>query len=106
MTDNIKLPPLPEGYDKYDPPLLYDGQMFNERQMQDYAREAVRLNAGGPPEGYALISVEALRAWGKLDELRECCRYLKHATPQPAHVDDEALRDAAMANERTRRCVG
>src|SRR5690606_36845181 len=26
---------------KYDPPLLYEGQMFNDRQMQDYARANV-----------------------------------------------------------------
>jgi len=68
-VDSIKLPPLPEGYEKHDPPL------FDERQMQDYAREAVRLNAGRPPEGYVLISEEVLRVWGKLDEVRECCRY-------------------------------
>jgi len=80
--------------------------LATERDQLAAALEAGRRNAGVlvPPEGYALVSVEALRAWGKLDEVRECCRYLKHATPQPAHVDDEALRDAAMANERTRRC--
>jgi len=45
------------------------------------ALEAARRNAGVlvPPEGYALVSVGVLRAWGKLDEVRECCRYLKHA---------------------------
>lgn len=66
------------------------------------ALEAVRRNAGVlvPPEGYALVSVEMLRIWGKLDEVRECCRYLKHATPQPAHVDDEALIDAAIDQSR------
>ena len=38
MTTNIKLLPLPEGYDKYNPPRLYDGQMFHEGQMRAYAR--------------------------------------------------------------------
>ena len=38
MTNNIKLLPLPEGYDKYSPPRLYDGQMFHEGQMRAYAR--------------------------------------------------------------------
>jgi len=56
-----------------------------ERDQLAAALEAARRNAGmlAPPEGYALISVEVLRAWGKLDELRECCRYPKHATSQP-----------------------
>ena len=38
MTNNIKLLPLPEGYDKYSLPRLYDGQMFHEGQMRSYAR--------------------------------------------------------------------
>jgi len=72
-------------------------ELLAERDQLAAALEAVRRNAGVlvPPEGYALVSVEMLRIWGKLDEVRECCRYLKHATPQPAHVDDEALRAAA-----------
>ena len=27
------------------------------------------------PEGYALVSIDALRAWGRLDEVRDACRY-------------------------------
>ena len=27
------------------------------------------------PDGYALIGIDALRAWGKLDEVRDACRY-------------------------------
>ena len=38
MTTKIELLPLPEGYDKYSPPRLYDGQMFHEGQMRAYAR--------------------------------------------------------------------
>lgn len=38
MTAEIELLPLPEGYDKYSPPQLYDGQMFHEGQMRAYAR--------------------------------------------------------------------
>lgn len=38
MTAEIELLPLPEGYDKYNPPRLYDGQMFHEGQMRAYAR--------------------------------------------------------------------
>lgn len=34
MTAEIELLPLPEGYDKYSPPRLYDGQMFHEGQMR------------------------------------------------------------------------
>lgn len=41
MPNKIKLLPLPEGYDKYSPPRLYDGQVFLEEQMRDYARENV-----------------------------------------------------------------
>jgi hypothetical protein len=38
MTTEIELLPLPDGYDKYNPPRLYDGQMFHEGQMRAYAR--------------------------------------------------------------------
>lgn len=64
-------------------------QFYANTQRLAAALEAARRNAGmlAPPEGYALISVEVLRAWGKLDELRECCQYPKHATSQPAAVD-------------------
>ncbi len=38
MTTKIELLPLPEGYDKYSPPRLYDGRVFHEGQMRAYAR--------------------------------------------------------------------
>lgn len=43
------------------------------------------LSAAQPvaPDGYALISVDALRAWGKLDEVTAACKY-PIAAPQPS----------------------
>lgn len=42
--------------------------------------------AADPPEGYALISIKALEAWGKLDEVRELCRY--PITPKEKRQDE------------------
>src|SRR5690606_30316415 len=64
MTTETDLLPLPEGYDKYDPPLLYEGQMFNERQMQGYARANV-----AHATATLQAEVEALRA--EVERLRE-----------------------------------
>ena len=58
MNDNdIKLLPLPEGYDKYSHPRLYDGQMFHEGQMRAYARANI-ARAIAPLQA----EIEALRA--------------------------------------------
>lgn len=48
-------------------------QAITEAEVND-----VRRNAGVPvpPEGYALVSVEALRAWGKLDGLRDSALWI------------------------------
>ncbi len=51
-----------------------------------------------PPEGYVLISEEVLRVWGKLDEVRECCRYPKHATPRSAAPTTD-YQEPAMTTE-------
>lgn len=47
------------------------------------------LSAAQPvaPDGYALISVDALRAWGKLDEVTAACKY-PIAAPQPSQGID------------------
>jgi hypothetical protein len=47
MTDNIKLPPFPEG-------------MCLREDIEDYALEAVRLNAQAVPEGMVLVNRGAL----------------------------------------------
>lgn len=41
-----------------------------------------------PPEGYALISVDALKAWGKYDEVKAACCYPNAA---PAQVEPEPV---------------
>lgn len=51
-----------------------------------------------PPEGYVLISEEVLRVWGKLDEVRECCRYPKHTTPRSATPTTD-YQEPAMTTE-------
>ena len=38
----------------------------------DHIPDATKMFA---PEGYALISIEALKAWGKYDEVRSACRF-------------------------------
>jgi hypothetical protein len=38
----------------------------------DHIPDATKMVA---PEGYALISIEALKAWGKYDEVRSACRF-------------------------------
>ena len=40
------------------------------------------------PEGYALISIDTLRAWGKYDEVQEACHYPIDNTPKPALKTD------------------
>lgn len=47
MTDNIKLPPYPEG-------------LCLREDIEDYAREAVRLNAQAVPDG---IPLNIIRKW-------------------------------------------
>ena len=55
--------------------ITHDEGCWYARMRALRGEEAVRLNTGRPPEGYVLISEEVLRVWGKLDEVRECCRY-------------------------------
>ena len=57
MTAEAELLPLPEGYDKYNPPHLYEGKMFHEGQMRAYAR-ANTARAIAPLQA----EIEALRA--------------------------------------------
>ena len=52
-----ELLPLPEGYDKHNPPRLYEGKMFHEGQMRAYAR-ANTARAIAPLQA----KIEALRA--------------------------------------------
>lgn len=63
MTTEIELLPLPEGYDKYSPPRLYDGKIFHEGQMRAYARANIaRAIAPLQAENEALrAEVERLR---------------------------------------------
>lgn len=76
MTDReIELLPLPEGYDKYSPPRLYDGQMFHEGQMRAYAR-ANSARAIAPLQA----EIEALRRQIERDEglLRQALKALEY----------------------------
>ena len=49
------------------------------------------------PDGYALVSVDALRAWGKLDEVKSACVYpaalAQQAPPLAASAEDMAVYD-------------
>lgn len=47
------------------------------------------MNDYKAPRGYALISEEALREWGKLEEVREMCVYpVRRLHKPPSHVDN------------------
>lgn len=83
MTAEVDLLPLPDGYDKYDPPLLYEGQMFNDRQMQDYARANVE-HAIAPLRA----EVEALRAGVERLHADRGSREQKTAHPAITHCDN------------------
>ena len=54
-----------------------------------YAHQALRaaieqaVGQGQVPEGYALIGIDALKAWGKYDLVREDCQYPTEPQPQP-----------------------
>ena len=81
MTNSIKLLPLPEGYDKYSPPRLYDGQMFHEGQMRAYARanaaaELRRLHAQAAQDEAllreALYALEYANDMTKPEDLQGC----------------------------------
>lgn len=50
---------------------------------QPVAQEAIA-------SGYVLISIDALRVWGKLDEVQDACKY-SLAAPQPSQGAEEAL---------------
>ena len=66
MTDNIKLPPL----DKWDHPEPRSFFWTQEeiRAIQDYAREAVRLNAQGVPDAIEKELLQAIQERDAADD--------------------------------------
>lgn len=106
MTDNIKLPPMPKphtppvfataantqsvkagyelgGYEKTPP-------LFDEHQLEAYAREAVRLNAQAVPDGWKLVPIEPT------DEM-EMAWDDAHGDGSPFHSMYSAMLSAAPA---------
>ncbi len=67
MTDNIKLPPMPETDREIKVRSAmgkeWGYRVFSAEQMQTYAREAVRLNAQAVPDGWVMVPVDALKRW-------------------------------------------
>lgn len=58
---------------------------------------ATTAPAPAVPDGYALISVQALQAWGKLDEVKAACVYPKSAqAPAPAQEPVDMVPRAAL----------
>ena len=43
------------------------------------------------PEGYVLVGIDALKAWGKYEEVRDACRV--STAPQASGVQQEPLTD-------------
>lgn len=69
----------------------------------DHIPDATKMVA---PEGYALISIEALKAWGKYDEVRSACRFpAEPAIPEWVDVDDyeEPVTQEPVALDEVRR---
>ena len=69
--------------------LTLPGVAMSEFEAIKQARKAIALppeqaTAQAVPEGYALISVDALQAWKKLDEVKSACVY--PTTKQPAQA--------------------
>lgn len=50
--------------------------------------------AGAVPEGYALIGVDALRSWGKLEEVRAACVYPITTAPPAPKDGREVMRNS------------
>ena len=87
----IELLPVPEGYDKYSPPRLYDGQMFHEGQMRAYAR-ANSARAIAPLQA----EIEALRETlatlkAENEKLREALRELVDVFSESGMYDEEVF---------------
>ena len=82
MSDN--LPPLPEHWF----PLGFMGtnasfQRAAREYAEEYASAALAQAQSCVPAGYVLISVDALKAWGKFDLVNESCSYATATAPQP-----------------------
>lgn len=106
MTTEIELLPLPEGYDTYSPPRLYDGQMFHAGQMRAYAR-ANSARAIAPLQA----EIEALRETlatlkAENEKLREALRELVDVFSESGMYDEEvfAKARAAALEEAARAC--
>lgn len=99
MTTDVELLPLPEGYEKYDPPLLYEGKMFHEGQMRAYARANVtHATAAKDAEIEALRKeVERLRAdrdsWEQQASDRVADWYAEHLRAERLRAEVAAWRE-------------
>jgi len=99
MTDNIKLPPMPLAFfDEF-------GNGADDR-VQDYASEAVRLNAQAVPDGWVMVPIrptlDMIDAGADCDPERESvwdamlsAAPAAPAAPQPAHPLDLSVMELA-----------
>lgn len=107
MTDNIKLPPLPEpdhfAFHDFGQGIWIEGgptgtPFYSAQQVQELMREAVRLNAT-VPDGYALVPVDAMKRWR--DAFAEELSAWDIAPPlhhvQTSHDEIEVMLSAAPA---------
>lgn len=66
-------------YSMQGDPLTYQDQRNDDTIKALEARLAQPI---APPEGYALIAIDALKAWGKYDEVNAACCYPNAALAQ------------------------
>lgn len=61
----------------------------------DYLSAAQPVAQEAIPPGYVLISIDALRVWGKLDEVQDACKY-SLAAPQPSQGAEDPYHEHSM----------
>lgn len=100
MTDNIKLPPMPETEWKlYMPAQQYEAAWtstesgYTEADMENYAREAVRLNAQAAPDVGHLVNSLVAAAF-RQGELWERCQ--GKGWPESESAEFTKLRDETI----------
>ena len=99
MTDNIKLPPMPE-WAKMD---NLNGMVPSEIRtaLNEFGREAVRLNAT-VPDGWALVplepTLEMLEAGTYKIGVRDCYRAMLSAAPAALQPAQQRLTDEQAAS--------
>lgn len=90
MTIETDLLPMPEGYDKYSPPRLYDGQMFHGGQMRAYALRVAKGFPEATPSVRALLDRWATGKQNGLSDRTDLCTFALQIYMSDLAREDEA----------------